>query len=264
MSNITLEETSNFSEQLGIYDFFNVIISGAVFVFGLCAINSNLWNLIFKDTTIPKGLGIVLLMYITGLVLQEIGSLADKKKFQIYEGMSRSILKSTFDEEEKEILVNDILDNELLIKKYRGYADLVLGDLVDKSNPKRFNDSNVNGFFFSVCQYYVAVNGKDKKVEKMRALFSMSKILMVCFALVSLINIVIFLPCDILRNKVLGVYCINRIITSVIFVVIAIIFYRRTKKTMRRFLLILLGTYDAIIRSEKSEKTENRETNEEH
>lgn len=50
--------------------------------------------------------------------------------------MSRSILKSTFDDYGKEILVNDILDNELLIKKYRGYADLVLGDLVDKSNPK--------------------------------------------------------------------------------------------------------------------------------
>lgn len=88
----------------------------------------------------------------------------------------------------------------------------------------------------------------------MRALFSMSKILMVCFALVSLINILIFLPCDILRNKVVGVYCINRIIISVIFVVIAIVFYKRTKKTMRRFLLILLGTYDAIIQLENKEK----------
>lgn len=80
MDNITFEETSSFSEQLGVYDFFNVIISGAVFVFGLCAINSNFWNLLFTDTTIYKGLGIVLLMYIMGLVLQEISSWADKKK----------------------------------------------------------------------------------------------------------------------------------------------------------------------------------------
>ena len=37
MSNISLDTTS-FSEQLGIFDFFNILISGTTFIFGLSII----------------------------------------------------------------------------------------------------------------------------------------------------------------------------------------------------------------------------------
>ncbi len=40
--NNSLLETSSFSEQLGIYDFFNVLIYGAIFVCGTSVINSNI------------------------------------------------------------------------------------------------------------------------------------------------------------------------------------------------------------------------------
>ena len=81
-------DTTNFSEQLGIYDFFNIIIAGTVFIFGLCTINTNIYTYIWSNVTFAKGLGIVILIYITGLILQEIGSIADKKVFKFYEGIT--------------------------------------------------------------------------------------------------------------------------------------------------------------------------------
>lgn len=247
MNSITLGST-NFSKQLGIYDFFNIIIAGAVFIFSLCVVNSSIYSCIWSNMNFVKGLGIVILIYIVGLILQELGSWADEKKFKIYERMSRSIIKNT--NKSGEELKNDIVNNKLLIKQYRKYADLVLDDLVDKSNSERFNDDSVNGFFFSVCQYYVAVNGKDKKVEKMRALFAMSQTLTMCFAALSLSTLVVFQPCNILGIWLDAIY--GRIITAIVFAVVAVIFYGRTKKIMSRFLLILLGTYDAILRLENT------------
>lgn len=41
MSNVTLE-ASTFSDQLGAYDFFNVLVSGTTFVIGLSVLNENI------------------------------------------------------------------------------------------------------------------------------------------------------------------------------------------------------------------------------
>lgn len=257
MSNITLD-AANFSEQLGLYDFFNVIISGAVFIFGLCTINSSFCTWLLGDINVVKGLGIVLLIYIIGLVLQEIAYWVDKKGFRFYEKMSRGIIKDTSDKSGKKILTNDIIDNPLLVEQYRKHADVVLGNLGKISKKKQslqYNSDEVNGFFFSICQYYVAINGKDRKVEKMRALFSMSKILMVCFAILAISALFIFQSDSVIGIVFGDKFCSCKIIVSFIFTAIAILFYFRTKKVMRRFLLILLGTYDAIIRLENNLKT---------
>lgn len=90
MDNITLD-TTNFSEQLGLYDFFDVIVSGAVLVFGASAISQTIYTLLWQDITVAKGLGIVLLVYISGVVLQEIGSILDRHFFRI-----KHFTRSTF------------------------------------------------------------------------------------------------------------------------------------------------------------------------
>lgn len=257
MNKITVD-TTKFSDQLGIYDFFNILVSGAVFTFGVCVINSTFCDFVWKDISFAKGVGIIVLFYVLGLVLQEIGSLADKKGFNIYRSMSRSILKSTFDSCGNEILSNKVVVNALQIKQYRMYADSVMAGLVDMTDNKRFNNDDYNGYFFSVCQYFVAVKGKDKKVEKMRALFDMSRTLTICFLLLSLVALFAFCPHNTTEIQFENVCCTERIIFIAFSVTIAAIFYWRMKKTMHRFLLILLGTYDAILRCEK-ESIINRE-----
>lgn len=265
MNNITFE-ASSFSEQLGIYDFFNVLISGAIFVFGLSIVNEKIGNYLLGDITVAEGLGLVLLIYIIGLILQEIASFLDREHYKIYTGMNRRILMGNVDvkcircKRCEKFNEDSIIKNPVLLRQYRKHADMILGDLVSDTTDKRYDDEFVNGFVFSICQYYVAINGKDKKVEKMRALFSMAKTLMVCFALLAaytLLALVFNVEISIEIWNTLGLpshgcaHCLDKIILFIVFAGMARMFLWRAKKVMHRFLLILLGTYDAIIRSEK-------------
>jgi len=96
MKNITFDTTS-FSEQLGLYDFFNVLIYGGTFVCGVSLLSDKICHFLWDGVSFQKGLGIVLLIYITGMLLQELGSAVDKKWTKIYQGMHRRILKGMVD-----------------------------------------------------------------------------------------------------------------------------------------------------------------------
>ena len=95
MSNFTLD-SNNFSEQLGIYDFFNVVLNGAVFVSGISLINSNAYDKLCENISFFKGIVLILVIYTIGMIIQELGSLVDKKILNIYRSMSNSLLKPHF------------------------------------------------------------------------------------------------------------------------------------------------------------------------
>ena len=265
MNNITFDARS-FSDQLGIYDFFNVLVSGGVFLFGLCAINNNILHSLWGNMTVQKGLGIVFLTYLLGLVLQEVSAqldrLADKKGWTTYKRMNRSILVNPKRETEP---VNDIIDNPLVLKHYRRRADVLLGDLAKEED--RFEKPDVNGFVFSACQYYVSVCGKDRKVEKMRAIFSMSRALALCFFLLALfVGVEIFMDVD-LSVQICGllsfqeggaVVVLDKVILCTMFSLLSAMFRSRARKNMKHFLLILLGTYDAILRIEEEKQRKSQ------
>ncbi len=271
MKNITLD-TTNFSEQLGLYDFFNVLIYGATFVFGVCMLNSNICYFLFNDLSLLKGLGIVLLIYITGMILQEVGSFVDRKITNLYTGMSRSILKGKVDEKYEKESTNKIIKNPAVLQRYRDIADQLAGKYVSTDNADRFENEYINGYVFSICQYAVSVKGKDKKVEKLRALFSMSKTLMSCFFLLTICALLtLFFDvdmsieiCDNLGLTTHGCeHCIDKIILVILFLGAGFAFYFRAKRTMRNFLLILLGTYNAILDDEACEEKLGENLNEE-
>lgn len=262
MSNISLDTTS-FSEQLGIFDFFNILISGTTFIFGLSIIHSEINKYLWDEMTVCKSLGIIILIYITGLILQEVASILDGKWLHLYKDMNRSLLKESVNENCILFSHEAIIKNSLLRRRYRKNAEPIL-EKAGKSieDETTFKDDDVNGLIFSVCQYYLAVCGKDKKIEKMRALFNMAKMLMVCFALLTILNLLAwylnvdipitlwnlwghFVPC----NKA----CFDRFLLTVAFSAITLIFFNRSQKIMRRFLLILLGMYDAMIWSQSEE-----------
>lgn len=181
MKNIALDTTS-FAEQLGLYDFFNVLIYGATFVCGLSIINENLCEFLWNDLSFLKGLSIVLLIYISGMLLQELGSKVDEFCTKLYRGMHRRMLKGKTDKLFDKETSNDIIKNPVVLMKYRNIAEKVLVRHELYTDEKWFDNENINGYIFSISQYYVSIKGKDKKVEKLRALFSMSKTLMSCFS----------------------------------------------------------------------------------
>lgn len=112
MDKITLN-TTTFSDQLGLYDFFNVLIYGITFISGLCVLNENIYNYIWNNMSFQKGLGFVLLVYITGMILQEIGSIIDYKITNIRRGMNRRILKGDIDENNEKKRKNKLSEIQL-------------------------------------------------------------------------------------------------------------------------------------------------------
>lgn len=264
MKNITFE-TSSFSEQLGIYDFFNVFIAGGTFVCGMCVININIARYILDSGNFIKSVGLILLIYLVGMILQEIGSKADRRYFNIYRGFNRSILKGALDDKYNSETTNRFVKNPLVLERYRKTANNLLKDFYFEDE-HYFENDYVNGYVFSVCQYYVSIHGKDKKVEKLRALFAMSKTLTVCFFLLALFA---FLSIFIKTEPFFNIFeilcapsfncdmCINKVTIAGIFALMGMFFISRSKRVMENFLLILLGTYDAIVRSEENYKTIN-------
>lgn len=270
MKNITLNTTS-FSDQLGLYDFFNVLIYGTTFICGLCVLNKGIKDYLWSNLTFPKGVGIVLLIYISGLVLQEIGSNVDRYITKIYKGTHQRVLKGKIDKCYAKEHKENFIKNPILLEKYRGTAKELLmeNDNIHKkftenriTDEELFDNDFANGYFFSICQYTVSVKDKDKKVEKLRALFSMSKSLMSSFFLLSIVAVfTLFFNVDMSIEicKNLGVnaqggeHIIDKLIMIFLFSGIGIVFYYRTKRTMHNFLLILLGTYNAIVDSERKE-----------
>lgn len=259
MKNITFDTTS-FSEQLGLYDYFNVLIYGATFISGVSLLNEKLCRFLWNDLSFQKGLGIVLLIYITGMLLQELGSKVDEYCTKLYRGMHQRILKGETEKTFEKGTYNDIIKNPVVLKKYRNMAQNLLKEFeIDTENDKCFENKYINGYIFSISQYYVSAKGKDKKVEKLRALFSMSKTLMSCFFLLTIcaLGTLVFnidMSIDICSNLGFAIHgcehCVDKIIMIAVFFGIGVAFWFRAKRTMRNFLLILLGTYNALLGDE--------------
>lgn len=260
MNNVTFDSNS-FSKELGVYDFFNVLLSGATFVCGLCIVSKDIKCLLWSELSFLKGLGLILLIYLLGMVMQDIGSLMDKHFFKIYQGMNQKILKGEIGHGFRSKTNNYIIKNPLVLTRYRSNADALLSEFNIKNDKNRFDNDFVNGYIFSVCQYYVSVTGKDKKVEKMRALFAMSKSLMACFFVLAAIMFLCVFTNTTPSVDIVGFLglssvdcakCVTKVFLSISFAGMGFLFIVRAKRTMKNFLLILLGTYDAIVRSREN------------
>lgn len=262
MKNITFDSTS-FSEQLGLYDFFNVLVFGATFICGISVLNEKLCSFLWSDLTFQKGLGIILLIYIVGMILQEMGSYVDRKITKLYKGMHQSILKGDLDDKCDKETSNKMIKNPYVLKQYRDMADQMISKHTSINDKNLFENDYINGYVFSICQYYVSVKNKDKKSEKLRALFSMSKTLMTCFFLLAIcafLTLIFNVDMSIEICNNIGIlshgcgHCMDKIFMLAIFVGAGFAFYYRARRTMRNFLLILLGTYNAIVMSDEIEK----------
>lgn len=267
MKNVTFDTTS-FAEQLGLYDFFNVLVYGATFVCGVCVLNESLCKLVWSNPSVQKGLAIVLMIYIIGMLLQEFGSAVDKYGTKLYKGMHGRILKGSLDEKFEKENENGIIDNPAVLKKYRDMSDKVLIKHGLKLDKNRFENEYINGYIFSISQYYVSIRGKDKKVEKLRALFSMSKTLMSSFFLLTgcaVLTLVFNINMSIEICNNFGIvthgceHCVDKIIMVVVFFGIGVAFRFRAQRTMRNFLLVLLGTYNAILQAEENDREKTNE-----
>lgn len=270
MNNISLE-TSTFGEQLGIYDFFNVIISGAFYIFSLIGILYTIYPeiiiSIYSNITILGGTVLATIIFFVGLVIQELGSIADRKLWHVKEFAYRNCLKNTWQKKKYSHAYKDriairqgkyirsgnyVIHNGALLKCYIQSAEKILSEQLMESNPKKspLAFDNVNRCIFSYCEYYVAVLGKDKKVEKMRALFAMARSFATCAWLIFVTSSLSLVQALYLHNAKKTLEPTALVILALICCVCPWIYYLfrlRMTKMMRYMVLILLGNYNACL-----------------
>lgn len=227
----------NVSEKLGLYDFFNVISVGAVFILHIVFLFPNMLS--NYDNWISDGAikfaGIFVLAYLIGIFFQELGANLENIKFF---NMKRKLTTA--------FLINEaIIDNSVKLEQYRKYAKDIL-----KIKGIEFSEDftpEQNGYVYSYVEYYIEQKGRNKKFEKMRALYGMSKSLLCCMVVIMLICVVgISFGC-----KLYG-FDITRSLWLVLYSAISIlIYYFRTKRCMKYRIRMMMGIYEACVEFEK-------------
>lgn len=259
MNNATFDTTS-VSEQLGLYDFFNVLLSGVTVLCGCCAISRTFSSYIWTNESVPKGIAIILIIYILGLLLQQVASYADDKILKIYRETNHKVLAGNVDKNYKCETNGKVFKNPLTLEQYRKSAEIFLKKYYPEIKPDLFEDWFVNGHVFTMCQYFVAVYGKERKVEKLRALYAMSRNFAVCFPLLAVLSLLSILTnsepvsiCMMFGMEFPCMACADKMLWAICFAGIGLMFFYQTKRLMRNFLLILLGTFNAIVCFEENE-----------
>lgn len=224
-------------EKFSLYDFFNVIFSGGIFLLGLHVIGIFSLSYIEKEIGLPSCDIIVyavifFLCYIVGACLQLIGSWLTRKKgyFQFQSRMTSSVLN------DKEIFDN----NSCKLTVYRGLANKIFkrkGIAVEKG----IYTAEQCEYFFAYCSYYIQIHGHSNKTEKMRALKGLDCLWMVCFAALSIITwarCIYLLSFGLVDNMIAAFVC------GIIFPALSIISYHKMKADVTYWIKMVLATYE--------------------
>lgn len=196
----------NIFEKLGLYDFFGLFLPGIFFIIVLILIDFPLINAFsYPDSEIFQAVAFVLISFICGSTMQEIGSFIDKKTVNIRISARQKYL------EDKEL-------SESEREKVKSLVNELLGKEADYTP----NDKECEYVFF-YCKEYLENEEKMYKANKLDAIYAMSRDFVVCNFLLSI--------CIIATN------IINKSYTNwgnwlflIILAVSVVIFYYRAKR----------------------------------
>lgn len=228
--------------KLGIMDFFNVLLTGALFV--ICAnwIYPIFWNFyisIDKNYQSESRIGVIVLFFGVGLILQEAGSYFDSKVGHIKDNVLENFLKKD----------NAIINNKIKLDVYREHGKKILkckgSELNDEFSPIQCK------FIYAYCLYYIENKEKSSKYEKMRGLFDFART-MIASSLLLLIGSCIMLVYNLVMIKGFNLEIIN-IIQIFLFGLCTSIFYGRAKRIMSYKARMLMQVYDVCIDVKKKE-----------
>ena len=228
----------NVSEKLGLYDFFNVISVGAIFILNIVFLFPDVlstYDMWLSDGSI-KFAGIFVLSYLFGVFFQEIGAnLENMKFFNIKRKFTNAFL-----------INEEIIDNYVKLEQYRKYAKDIF-----KKKGILFSDNftpEQNEYIYSYIEYYIEHKGKNKKFEKMRALYGMSKSL-ICYVL--FILVICLVACIPVIRSTLNTNIVGIVFTLIYSPIAIILYYCRAKRCMKYRIRMMMGIYEACIEFEK-------------
>lgn len=156
-------------EKFSLYDFFNLIITGAVFLGGLHLLGFAPLGFVEDNMNLPDDKVIILatillLCYIIGAELQGVELFViEKKKVTVEREMIQTFLNKN----------SNVIPNKEKLKIYRNEARSLFKTKNIKVKGKNFSREQCE-YFFAYCNYYIQVKGENKKTEKMRGIKGIS------------------------------------------------------------------------------------------
>lgn len=202
----------------------------------------------------------VILCFFLGMVIQELGSLADYYIFHVKKNAhyhflndknldyERSYMKLICKLSKKQRKIakekagyanNEIVSNPIKLQAYQAYARKLLNDVGQVMEAGDEFSKISAQYVCSRMEYRLAYIGKDRKIEKMRAIFSMARSMIVCMFFAFLFTIwTMIAACP----HLLGIPSLLLICAIPL---LGILFYYRMKKSMKYMMLQMIGNFEA-------------------
>lgn len=157
----------NLFDKMGLYDFFGILIPGMIFLGAMIVINLPILDAFYMpDSGTVFVILFIVFSYILGSLIQEVGSLADKKWKLWRDNASKKFLSdSEFGEKE-------IKDIENLVYK-------TIGKQKDGPQKENLNEEDCKVTFFE-CKAMLENKGKMGKADRLDAIYCMSRDVIVC------------------------------------------------------------------------------------
>lgn len=239
--------------KFSVFDFFNLICTGAIFMAGLQFMGIQVLSLfsflcsvdIFKNSSDNNVVNIIFYVaviigacYIIGSCIQEFGSFLQKKKFRVQENAVSSFLNNP-----------KVINNEVKRQVYIKEAKKVFNKKGIRVNNNSFSEEQCN-YFFAYCVYYIQVREHHQKTEKMRELHGISNMLSTGFAILTIVNVFVLIFNIFSIDEILYIEKISliRILALIfIFAILSVVFWFRMKKNILYRIRMVLGIYEASI-----------------
>lgn len=171
----------NILDKFGIYDFFGLLVPGMVFLYALICMDFPLLeNLNYPSIDALVVVGFILLSYLCGMIMQEIGSFIDDKFIHMRNKAETNYLEKK--NHKCKLLYFFMFTNSFEDKELKSIKQLIY-DLVGKDIDKMKDDNKkqqVCKQVFFICKSHLENNDKIGKAEKLNAMFAMSRDLIVC------------------------------------------------------------------------------------
>lgn len=163
-------------EKIGLYDFFGVLISGMVSVTVCHLLQLPVLSLITVSSNTNKGdsaidvLLFLLTCYAIGLILQEVGSIWDKKVWKFRERARTTYLQKN----------DEIIGNKYETQKIVDLAKKILKKDADNLDAEKCE------YIYHYCKTRLEVQNKNEKINRINSLYGMSRSFLVAIPLIAL------------------------------------------------------------------------------
>lgn len=226
------------TEKFSLYDFFNLIFSGLMFLIGLHFLGFSPISYITTEVGLPDSEALLLLIvllicYIIGFIFQGIGSFVGRRLLPVQEKYTKTIL----------VQENEIINNKVKLEIYQNKARELFFRKRVKIDGDAFTQDHCD-YFFAYCSYTAQLSGRCHKVEKMRALKGLSMQWAVCFGVLSVVGIlqpVILESIGLSSCQASGSVWV--IVTSLL---LSVISYGRMKENLKFWIRMVLAMYEVL------------------